>query len=273
MKFGRHGSLDTSPWFWTGAWDIPLDYPLGYFDYSIKVTTANGSATAASAPACPAGMSRSLLPLSSTLMMPPPGAGFPSLCYRAPKPACRSPASGAAWPGRAALRCGQVHDGDECLQLRRREGGDDLAHGARDLDLFERVVFYNALREEPREENAQAARVAVDRVARKQFGIFRGQGVAGIALLLLQVADEALNRARRYLLDSGQRAEGGEETHEVAHGALDRFDASGAVSSAGGKEVVALQKGGKIAAENGQSRRGSFTSVGKRSKIGTNWGG
>ena len=42
MRFGRHGSNDTSPWFWTGAWDVPTDYPLGYITYSITVTTADG---------------------------------------------------------------------------------------------------------------------------------------------------------------------------------------------------------------------------------------
>jgi hypothetical protein len=41
-RFGRHGSTDTSPWFWTAAWDVPLDYPLGALDWTIAVSTKDG---------------------------------------------------------------------------------------------------------------------------------------------------------------------------------------------------------------------------------------
>jgi len=40
--FGRHGPTAESPWFWTAAWDVPMDYPLGTIDYSIEVTTKDG---------------------------------------------------------------------------------------------------------------------------------------------------------------------------------------------------------------------------------------
>ncbi|MDO8567599.1 MAG: hypothetical protein Q7R57_02660 [Dehalococcoidales bacterium] len=42
LRYGRHGATDNSPWFWTAAWDVPLDYPLGTVDYSINVTTKAG---------------------------------------------------------------------------------------------------------------------------------------------------------------------------------------------------------------------------------------
>ncbi|MBI4329771.1 MAG: hypothetical protein HY673_00650 [Chloroflexi bacterium] len=32
----------TGPWTWVTAWDIPLDYPLGAFDYTITVVTKDG---------------------------------------------------------------------------------------------------------------------------------------------------------------------------------------------------------------------------------------
>lgn len=41
-RFGRHGSTDDAPWFWTSAWDIPLTYPLGVLDWQLTVTTKNG---------------------------------------------------------------------------------------------------------------------------------------------------------------------------------------------------------------------------------------
>ncbi len=43
FNFGRHGATDTAPWFWTTAWNVPLDYPLGSVDYSIEVVTKSGS--------------------------------------------------------------------------------------------------------------------------------------------------------------------------------------------------------------------------------------
>lgn len=42
FNFGRHGATETSPWFWTAAWDAPPDYPLGVLDFSIEVTTNDG---------------------------------------------------------------------------------------------------------------------------------------------------------------------------------------------------------------------------------------
>ena len=135
---------------------------------------------------------------------------------------------------------GQVDDGDEGLQLGGREGGDDLARGARDPDLLEGMRCYYALGKEPREEDAQAAGIAVHGIGRQGLVALRGEGVAGVALLLLQITDEALYSARRYSRDGGQRAEGGQEAREVAHGAFHRLDASHAVSGTGGKEAVAL---------------------------------
>jgi hypothetical protein len=42
LNFGRHGTTDTSPWFFSGSWDVPPDYPLGGIYYSIVVTTKSG---------------------------------------------------------------------------------------------------------------------------------------------------------------------------------------------------------------------------------------
>jgi len=42
LRYGRHGNLETSPWFWVAVWDVPLDYPLGVLDYSVTVTTQDG---------------------------------------------------------------------------------------------------------------------------------------------------------------------------------------------------------------------------------------
>ncbi|MDP2743911.1 MAG: hypothetical protein Q8P00_02450 [Dehalococcoidia bacterium] len=42
FNFGRHGATETSPWFWTAAWDVPPDYPLGVLDFSVTVTTNDG---------------------------------------------------------------------------------------------------------------------------------------------------------------------------------------------------------------------------------------
>ena len=41
MRYGRHGG-EGGPWFWTGAWDIPMDYPLGSLNYSIDALTVDG---------------------------------------------------------------------------------------------------------------------------------------------------------------------------------------------------------------------------------------
>ncbi|MBI4494635.1 MAG: hypothetical protein HY690_17805 [Chloroflexi bacterium] len=42
FRFGRHGPTEDSPWYWTTAWDVPMDYPLGVLDYSVTVTTKGG---------------------------------------------------------------------------------------------------------------------------------------------------------------------------------------------------------------------------------------
>ncbi|MBI2910316.1 MAG: hypothetical protein HYX92_21950 [Chloroflexi bacterium] len=42
FNYGRHGATDDSPWFWTTAWDVPPDYPLGVVDYSIEAATKSG---------------------------------------------------------------------------------------------------------------------------------------------------------------------------------------------------------------------------------------
>ena len=89
------------------------------------------------------------------------------------------------------------------MQLPGREGGDDLAHGARDLDLFEGMGLDYTLGIEPREEDAQAARIAVDAVARERLFALRGEAVAGVAFFLLQVTDEGLYRPCRNFRDTG----------------------------------------------------------------------
>lgn len=41
-RYGRHGPTQDSPWFFTAAWSIPTDFPLGKLDYKINVTTKSG---------------------------------------------------------------------------------------------------------------------------------------------------------------------------------------------------------------------------------------
>jgi len=42
FRFGRHGATEDAPWFWTAAWDVPMDYPLGVLDYKVEVTLKGG---------------------------------------------------------------------------------------------------------------------------------------------------------------------------------------------------------------------------------------
>jgi len=39
---GSVNALPDSAWMWDASWDIPLDYPVGSFDYSISVTMKDG---------------------------------------------------------------------------------------------------------------------------------------------------------------------------------------------------------------------------------------
>ncbi len=39
FRYGRHGTTADAPWFWSAAWDIPPDYPLGVLDYEVVVTS------------------------------------------------------------------------------------------------------------------------------------------------------------------------------------------------------------------------------------------
>ncbi|MDP2719418.1 MAG: hypothetical protein Q8P44_06280 [Dehalococcoidia bacterium] len=39
--FGRHGTTD-DVWFWTAAWDVPPDYPLGALPFTVTLTTKDG---------------------------------------------------------------------------------------------------------------------------------------------------------------------------------------------------------------------------------------
>jgi hypothetical protein len=40
FRYGRHGSTADAPWFWSAAWDVPPDYPLGVLDYEVSVTSS-----------------------------------------------------------------------------------------------------------------------------------------------------------------------------------------------------------------------------------------
>ena len=42
FRYGRHGATEDSPWFWSTAWDVPMNYPLGVLDYTVEVTTVVG---------------------------------------------------------------------------------------------------------------------------------------------------------------------------------------------------------------------------------------
>ncbi len=39
-RFGRH--LSDENWWWSAAWDVPMDYPLGVLDWDLTVTTKDG---------------------------------------------------------------------------------------------------------------------------------------------------------------------------------------------------------------------------------------
>lgn len=41
MRFSQRGGgrVPDAPWMWAGAWEIPLDYPVGTLDFSLVVTT------------------------------------------------------------------------------------------------------------------------------------------------------------------------------------------------------------------------------------------
>lgn len=39
---GSAAALPDSAWMWDASWDIPLDYPVGSFDYTISVTMKDG---------------------------------------------------------------------------------------------------------------------------------------------------------------------------------------------------------------------------------------
>lgn len=42
FRFGKHGASEDAPWFWTAAWDVPPDYPLGHVDFTVQFTTTDG---------------------------------------------------------------------------------------------------------------------------------------------------------------------------------------------------------------------------------------
>lgn len=46
LRYARHGNPAVADalasWFWTAAWDVPMDYPLGTLDYKVTVTTKSG---------------------------------------------------------------------------------------------------------------------------------------------------------------------------------------------------------------------------------------
>ncbi len=45
LRYARHGTPGgdaLASWFWTAAWDVPMDYPLGVLDYKVTVTTKSG---------------------------------------------------------------------------------------------------------------------------------------------------------------------------------------------------------------------------------------
>lgn len=42
FRWGRHGATEDAPWFWTAAWDVPMQYPLGALAFTINVSTKNG---------------------------------------------------------------------------------------------------------------------------------------------------------------------------------------------------------------------------------------
>lgn len=47
---GGGAALPDSAWMWDTSWDIPLDYPIGSFDYLITVATKDGRKTTFSPP-------------------------------------------------------------------------------------------------------------------------------------------------------------------------------------------------------------------------------
>lgn len=45
MFHGKHGRTEDAPWFWTGAWNVPADYPAGIVDFRIVLRTKGKNAT------------------------------------------------------------------------------------------------------------------------------------------------------------------------------------------------------------------------------------
>ena len=39
LTFGKHGAKPDSPWFWTAAWDVAPDYPLGVVAFQVVFKT------------------------------------------------------------------------------------------------------------------------------------------------------------------------------------------------------------------------------------------
>lgn len=42
FSFGKHGSLNISPYFWTAVFAVPADYPLGTLAYKVVVKSKDG---------------------------------------------------------------------------------------------------------------------------------------------------------------------------------------------------------------------------------------
>lgn len=42
FRYSRHGRTEDAPWFWTAAWDVPSDHPLGVLEWTIEVGTKDG---------------------------------------------------------------------------------------------------------------------------------------------------------------------------------------------------------------------------------------
>ena len=78
----------------------------------------------------------------------------------------------------------------QLLDLRVREGRDNFPGWSWNFHTVKRVVLYDILRDEPREENSQAAQVAIYAMSRETPVLGVVKAMSGETPLLLQIEDE-----------------------------------------------------------------------------------
>jgi hypothetical protein len=72
FRYGRHGATEDSPWFWTAAWDVPLEFPLGVLEYGVTVVTQDGKSITVADPLAVSMPERQIE--SRVVIVPAPGS-------------------------------------------------------------------------------------------------------------------------------------------------------------------------------------------------------